>query len=256
MISAKLLAADALGEARVGAVRVEEDGSPTGVGADTVQHPGRGRVERARFCTHDVVADHEPDLALQDEEGVHLVGVMVRPDARPGGLDLEPEHGELGSLAEDRGQAVLPLEGLAASGRNDQGVRRGPAAFCRRRVLVEVVDAPAEVVGEPAARRVVVQEANLFRAVVCEAVHDPGRHHDERAGRRRDESELGTDLEGHRAVEHVEGVDVVQVDVRLGAALPGRVARPRDVQPLVLAEDAELTGGRVGDRLALALAGS
>ena len=68
--------------------------------------------------------------------------------------------------------------------------------------------------------------------------------------------ELGAELESHVAREHVEGVDVVEVDMRLGAALPDGVARPGDVQPVVVAEDAQLAVRFVADRLALALAGN
>jgi hypothetical protein len=252
MTITKLLAADTLGESGIRAMRVQENCPPARVVVHTVRRSREGGIERAGPCAHDLVADHEPDLALEHGERVHLVGVPVRSDARPGGFGFEPEHGELGTLAEDRVQAVIPPEVLAASGLNDQGVRRRSAAVGRRRVLVEVAS-PAQVVGKAGPGRVEVQEAHFSGAVVGEAVHDPRRDHDERAGGRRDEGELGADLEGHRAVEHVEGVDVMEVDVRLGAALPGRMTCPRHVQPVVLAENSQLAGGRVGDRLAPAV---
>ena len=71
-----------------------------------------------------------------------------------------------------------------------------------------------------------------------------------------DAVEFRADLQSQVAREHVERVDVVEVDVRLGAALPDRVTRPGDVQPVVVAEDAQLAVRRVADRLALALAGN
>jgi hypothetical protein len=58
-------------------------------------------------------------------------------------------------------------------------------------------------------------------------------------------------LEGELACEHVEDVRVVKMDVRLGATLPDRVACPGHVQPVVLAQDAQLAIRRVSDRLAL-----
>jgi hypothetical protein len=49
---------------------------------------------------------------------------------------------------------------------------------------------------------------------------------------------------------------VVLVDVWLGAPLTGRMACPREVEQIVVAEDPELTLGRVHDRLALTGVGS
>jgi len=45
---------------------------------------------------------------------------------------------------------------------------------------------------------------------------------------------------------------VAVVDVGLGSALAGGMARPGRVQPVVLAEDAQLPVRRVDDRLSLA----
>ena len=67
--------------------------------------------------------------------------------------------------------------------------------------------------------------------------------------------ELGPDAQGHLAGQHVERVDVVEMDVRLRAALAGGVPRPGRVQPLVVAEDPQLAIRRVDDRLALAVGG-
>ena len=258
MVSAtasRLLTADSLCEAGVGPVHVEEDGSTAGVVADAVQRPRRGSEERTGPGPHDVVAQDELGLAVQHEEAVHLVRVLVRPDARPVGLDFESEHGDLGEVAEDRVHPVLALEALAAAGWNDQRVGGRSAAVGRRRVLVEVA-APTEVVGEATARRMEVQESQLSGTVVVEAVDDSRGHHGERAGGSSDADELGPELESHVAREHVKGVDVVEVDMRLGAALPDGVARPGDVQPVVVAEDAQLAVRFVADRLALALAGN
>ena len=253
--ASRLLTADALCEAGVGAVHVEEDGSTARVVADAVQRPRRGGVERAGPGLHDVVAHYEFGLAIQHEEAVHLVRVLVRPDARPIGLDFESEHGDLGEVAEDRVRPILPLEALAAAGWNDQRVGGRPAAVDRRRVLVEVA-APTEVVGEPTARRMEVEKSQLSGTVVVEAVDDSRGHHDERAGRSSHANEFGPEPESHVARQHVKGVDVVEMDMRFGAALPDGMARPGDVQPVVVAENAQLAVRCVADRLALALAGN
>ena len=65
----------------------------------------------------------------------------------------------------------------------------------------------------------------------------------QRAGRCRHAVQLGPDLQGQLALEHVERVGVVEVDVRLRAALARRMTRPGDVQPVVLAEDPKLAFG-------------
>ena len=168
----------------------------------------------------------------------------------PDGPDLEPGEGELGQVAEDRIAEVLRWKRSPPA--VDQRIGRRTTAVVRRVLLVEVLVAPAQVLGEPAAGRVVVQEPELSRAVVVEAVHEAGRHHDEGARARGDAVELRADLEGELALEDVERIDVMEVDVRFGATLADRVTRPGDREPLVVAEDPQLPRRRVRDRLALA----
>ncbi len=128
----------------------------------------------------------------------------------------------------------------------------GLAAVRGRIEAVESGVHAAQVVGKAAARRVEVEEAGPLRAVVVEAVDDVGRNGDERAGGRRDALKVGADAEGQLALEHVEGVRVLTVDVGLGAAFPALVARPRHVEQLVREEDAKGAPGLVDDGLALA----
>ena len=155
-----------------------------------------------------------------------------------------------GRLAEDRDCAVLALEPLTPAGERHDHVGGGPSPVCGRRLLVELALLP-EVLHEPAAGRVEVEEPELSRAVVVEAVHDARRYEHERPRRHADRLELGPDPQRHPARQDEEPVDVVEVDVRLGAALPFRVPGPRDVQPVVVAEDPQLALGPVHDRLAL-----
>ena len=79
-----------------------------------------------------------------------------------------------------------------------------------------------------------------------------GRHGDERAGGRRDPLQIWPDPECQLAFEHVEGVRVLMVDVRLGAALPALVTRPRRIEQLVREEDAKGAPLLIDDGLALA----
>ena len=60
---------------------------------------------------------------------------------------------------------------------------------------------------------------------------------------------VGTELDGQLAVEHVEEVGVVAVDVQVGAVAAGAEARPRRVQAVVLGEDLDAAVGRVADDL-------
>ena len=103
---------------------------------------------------------------------------------------------------------------------------------------------------EPAVGGVKVQEARLTWPVVVEAVDDAGRDDDQRAGGRIQGRSLRAESNRELPLEHVERVAVLPVDVRLRAALPGRMARPGDGQPFVVAEDPQLAVRPVGDRLA------
>ncbi len=100
-----------------------------------------------------------------------------------------------------------------------------------------------------------VEQASALRRVVVEAVDDVGRNGDKGASGRRDPLQVGADTEGQLALEHIEGVRVLPVDVGLGAAFPGLVASPRDVEQVMSQEHPDGSPGLVHDGLALARRG-
>jgi hypothetical protein len=65
-----------------------------------------------------------------------------------------------------------------------------------------------------------------------------------------DRLELGAEPHLDFAFEHVEGVGVVEVDVRVRAFLAGRIAEPRDDDLVEIGQDAEGLLRPVGDGLA------
>ncbi len=67
-----------------------------------------------------------------------------------------------------------------------------------------------------------------------------------------DALQVGADAEGQLTLEHVERVRVLPVDVGLGAAFPGLVASPRDVEQVMSQEHSDGSPGLVHDGLALA----
>ena len=64
-----------------------------------------------------------------------------------------------------------------------------------------------------------VQEAGASGSVVSERVGEVRRGGDEGAGRQPDRLVLGAELEVERTLEHVKGVGVAAVDVRVGTTL-------------------------------------
>ena len=135
-------------------------------GAATIRSRAAGAVE-------------ELDLAVEDEERVDVIVVRVRVDAFEARLERQLDRRQLRQLGLDEVRAVATREPFARSGRgDDRRVPRLPAVLGR----VEAVEPgahAAQVVGEAAARRVEVQEADPLRAVVVEAMDDV------RAARRR-----------------------------------------------------------------------
>jgi hypothetical protein len=245
----RLLATDRFGEAGVRAVDVEESDTAADVD-EAVSCPRQRGVEGVDARTHHLLSEYEAGLAVEHEERVDLVVMVMGGDPRPLGVGLESKHGDFRQGAEDRYRPVPALEALTSAGRCDDRVGGRPAAVRRRGVLVEGTP-PAEVVGEAGARRMEVEEPQLSRPVVVEAVHDTRRHHDQRAGGCRHALQRRPDLQGQLAREYVERIDVTEVDVRLGPALSLRMTGPGDVQPVVVAEDPQLAVRRVADRLPL-----
>ena len=147
---------------------------------------------------------------------------------------------------------LTALERLGRVGPGEDGVGEGPAAVRRRFVLVEVADLAADVVAEARRRHVQVEEDHGLGARVVKRVQRVRRRGREHARQRRQHLPLGPERQLELAVEHVEGVRVVVVDVLLGPVLAGCVAEPRQDQLVELAEDAERLLRPVGNDLALA----
>jgi len=142
------------------------------------------------------------------------------------------------------------LEQLALARAENDRVGGRTAAVLGRILRVEVASA-SQVLDEPSARGVDVQEPHLAVAVVVEAVHDTRRDEHERPGRCDELLQLRAENERDLAREHVEGIGVVQVHVRLRAALSGCMPCPREIEQLVVGEDPQLALRRVADRFRL-----
>ena len=198
-------------------------------------------------------SDDDGRLAFEDVERVDVVLVGVRVDSLPAALEHELDHRELRQLAFDQALAVFALERLAlARPAKDRLVER-PAAVRRRIVLVKALSATtANVVSEAHARRMEVEEDRGVVARVAEGVDDPRRRGCVRPRPAAGPRHVGPEPDLQLPLEHVEGVGVLPVDVRVGAFLAGLVAEPRDDQLLELGEDAQRPLGSVDDGLALA----
>jgi hypothetical protein len=108
-----------------------------------------------------------------------------------------------------------------------------------------------QIVGEPTARRVEVEEAGASGPIVPERVGDVLRGGNERAGRQPDRLPLGAELEVERTLEHVEGVGMAAVDVRVWTALARLVPSLGDRDRLVTGFDPNGSLGTVGYDFAL-----
>ena len=80
----------------------------------------------------------------------------------------------------------------------------------------------------------------------------PGGIHASVPDRQRPRLALRPEPQGELALEHVEQVGVLAVDVQVGAVAARPEARPRGVQAVVAREDLDPAGGRVADDLAAA----
>ncbi len=93
--------------------------------------------------------------------------------------------------------------------------------------------------------RVEVEEAQVVRPVVAECVHDIRGYEDERP--RAERALAALERERERSFEDVEAVGVQVVDVQLGPALAGSVARLGDDELLACDVDVNRSLRRVGD---------
>jgi len=179
--------------------------------------------------------------------------VGVRLDASPAGLEGEIQERELRQLAFDHEDAIFPLKAFALAGSRGDGVGEEETAVGRRILLVEgVLPAAADVVAEAHAGRVHVEEGRGRVARVLEGVDDSGRSGDVGARATANRGDVRPESEFDLALQHVESVRVVPVDVRIRAFLARLIAKPRHDQLLELGEDAQRPLRTVCDRLALA----
>ena len=183
--------------------------------------------------------------------------MSVGIDALPAGCHGELQKRQLRSVGEDRDRPVAAFESLALVRQADDCMARRPATVLRRIPAVPlelplVARRPQEV-GEATVRRVEVEVDGASVALVRERVHDIRRCEHNGAGRRaNDVLGAGPEPELDLALDDVERVRVLPVDVRVGPALPGLVARPRHDELRLVDEDEDVPRSTVADCLALA----
>jgi hypothetical protein len=251
-MSASVIRAQAVDEAARRRVEVEEPNRLRAGDAKAVDGTARRGDEGSWACDARLVADPELDVAFEDVERVDVVGVGVRVDALELGLEGHVDGSQLRQVAEDPMRARLVHERLGLIRPGEDSLGKRPAAVGRRVVLVEIDVLAADVVAEAARGRVEVEEESDRIACIAEGVDDVGRRGGEAARGRADGFELGAERDLDLAFEHVEGVGVVVVDVRVRSLLAGLVAEPRHDHVGELGEDPQRPLGAVGDRLALA----
>ena len=144
-------------------------------------------------------------------------------------------------------------EERACFGRHDQRFINRSATVRRRILGVEAGRHAAEVVGEAAARSMEVEITQLLgRARVPEGVDDERRRDHERSSRDGGLLPVGAETDRQLAVEHVEEVGVMSVDVGVRAVLSRSEPRPRSAEHVAVAEDLDPPVLGVTDDLAFA----
>ena len=178
------------------------------------------------------------------------------------GLASNSAELELAQLGLGHERAVRSGDRLALTGEGDCRVGHGSTAVRWWRdliealgVLVATVTARAQHVGEPHVGCMDVEERHVLGALVGERVRDTGRRREERS---RVAAHLVRAFRAKRnrelAGEHEKGVGMPLVDVELGAAFAGGVAKPRQRELVVIGEEPQSLCRLVGHDLALARA--
>jgi hypothetical protein len=189
---------------------------------ERVHDPDGRSDEGARTESELLLADQKLGLSFEHVEGIDLIVVVVRLGALETGLELELDERELIPPGLDGRDALVRLEPFAFSGAEHDGFGRGGETGAGRHV--ETVE-PAglstvlcsEISRKTAVRRVEVEESSWRRAP--ESVDDPGRRADKCV--RRDELLLVVDQNGEPALEDVERIRVLPVEVRTRSRLRG-----------------------------------
>ena len=224
-----------------------------GVGrAETVDAVARSGQKRARADDVRLVAHAEFNLAFEDVERVNVVGVGVGIDALELGLEGHVDHGELRQVAKDSVRAHGAAEGLGAVRLGEDRVGERTPAVEGRFVLVEARVGATNVVTEPARGSVEVEKDRVRVAGISEGMDDVWRRGGEGARSRADRLGLWAERDFDLALEDVEGIGVVVMDVGVRPLLAGRVAEPRHDHVVEVGEDPEGLLRPIGDRLALA----
>ena len=188
--------------------------------------PGWRGEERAWAGPPHLIADEKVRLALEDEESVDEVVMGMRVDALEFGREGHLEERQLRQLGLDQMRSGLALDAFSLAGSQEDRVPERPPAVLGRIELIEVlVAAPSQ---------------------------DVRRRRGERAGTAGQPRHVRPEPEVDLALEDVERVGVLPVDVGLRAFLAGLVAEPRHDQLFEVAEDPQRPLGPVGGRLALA----
>ncbi len=174
-----------------------------------------------------------------------MAAVHVRRRRGPAGLAERLRDAELIDVGKQLHAKAGPLGNEA--GAADDRLARRPAAVLGRVVLVvregATVAQRAEVVGESPTRRMEVQVGDVLVARVAEAVDDERRHVGERPSRNDDRLVLDAEPNGQLALEDVEEVAVMAVDVQVRAHTVRPPARPRGVERLVVGDDLDTPVG-------------
>jgi len=249
-VTGSAVRAQALEEAAGRGVEIEDTDRFVVREPEPVDGPRRGRDERARPGDARLVSDPELDLAVEHVEAVRVVGVRVRVDALEARAEGHVDRAELGKVAEDPVRTRLALERFRVGRSREDCLFERASAVGRRVVLVETgLAVSAQDVAEALGGRVDVEEHRGCVTRVAEGVDHVRRRGGEGPGGRAHGLLLWAERELDLAVEHVERIRVVVMDVRVRALLARLVAEPRDDQRLELDEDAQCPLGPVSGRL-------
>jgi hypothetical protein len=220
--------------------------------AESVGRVARGGDEGSWAGPSRLVSDEELDRSLEYVEGVGVVLVSVRVDALEGRQERHVDRGQLRQVADDSQRARLVPDYLSRVRVGEDGVRERPAPVGRRLVLVEArILATADLVTEAAGRGVEVEKGGGRATRVAEGVDDVGRRRGESTRWRADRLPLRAEPQLELALEDVERVRVVVVNVRVRALFAGLVAEPGHDQVVEVGQDAKGALRPVGDDLAL-----